>query len=175
MMSAAAVPDMDMMSDAGALPALTEVFVIYDADGTVAGELAYLVKKWFGKGHCAACDITHGPRREKPEWQDFKMGLGVPMKNIHRDEMDVDLYNATRGHLFPNVVGRFSDDSHMVLMDPNELDKCAGQVEIFEAMLKEKLALIGASSAGAPACGWSAQHVDQGSLVGRPEQMVPEM
>mmetsp|Transcript_5229 Transcript_5229/g.11031 ORF Transcript_5229/g.11031 Transcript_5229/m.11031 type:complete len:198 (+) Transcript_5229:183-776(+) len=122
---------------------LAELFVIYDADGTVAGELLYLVKKWFGRGHCAACVITHGPKREKPEFTDWKQRLGVVLHNIHRDEMDIDLYNATRRRPFPCVVGRADSGEYVYVMAPEELDKCDGQVDQFETRLVEKLGDVG--------------------------------
>jgi len=69
---------------------LKALYIVYDADGTVAGEMLYLLRKWLGKGHCAACDITHGPRKVKPEWTSLQRTgwLGVPLFNIHRDEME---------------------------------------------------------------------------------------
>mmetsp|Transcript_15112 Transcript_15112/g.40521 ORF Transcript_15112/g.40521 Transcript_15112/m.40521 type:complete len:179 (-) Transcript_15112:240-776(-) len=122
---------------------LAEVFVIYDADGTVAGELLYIVKKWFGRGHCAACVITHGPKREKPEFTSWKEQLGVSLHNIHRDEMDIDLYNATRGRPFPCVVARDVDGEYVYVMTPEELEKCEGQVYRFEHHLVSKLSEAG--------------------------------
>lgn len=187
MMGNSRVPDVDAAQN----PTLQEIFVVYDADGTVAGELVYLARKWFGKGHCAACDITHGPRREKQEWKNFKQALGVPVKNIHRDEMDIELYRATRQHVFPNVVGRLSDESHVLLMDPNELDTCKGDVERFGQLLKTKLANIGISlgdsnsssmsnaTAESEMCMWGGAQQHHSSGLGEMDQspaaVVPEM
>lgn len=85
-----------------------QLFVVYDADGTTAGEILYLIKKLLGLGHCAACDITHGPRREKPEFTVLKTaGWEVPLVNIHRNEMDRPLTRAVNGKL-PCVVARTS-------------------------------------------------------------------
>jgi hypothetical protein len=33
---------------------------IYNADGTILGEISYVAKKLAGRGSCALCDITHG-------------------------------------------------------------------------------------------------------------------
>eukprot|EP00183_Erythrolobus_madagascarensis_P005617 CAMPEP_0185845128 /NCGR_PEP_ID=MMETSP1354-20130828/1185_1 /TAXON_ID=708628 /ORGANISM="Erythrolobus madagascarensis, Strain CCMP3276" /LENGTH=235 /DNA_ID=CAMNT_0028545023 /DNA_START=78 /DNA_END=785 /DNA_ORIENTATION=- len=144
---------------------LTELYVIYDADGTVAGELAYLVKKWLGRGHCGACSITHGPRREKPEFTHWKLSLDVPVSNIHRDEMHIELYDATRSRAFPCVVGRVSSgnvrengnggndnndavcwsvnenegDEYVYIMDPSELNSCDGDLVKFQHVLSKKM------------------------------------
>mmetsp|Transcript_12805 Transcript_12805/g.34464 ORF Transcript_12805/g.34464 Transcript_12805/m.34464 type:complete len:174 (-) Transcript_12805:275-796(-) len=141
---------------------LVELFVIYDADGTVAGELVYLLGKWLlGRRQCAACSITHGPRREKPEFTDWKLSLGVPVSNIHRDEMHIELYNATRSRAFPCVVGRVSqhgpaaaadaptaaEDQYVYIMDPHELDLCDGDLALFQAMLERKLRHLSEPSA----------------------------
>jgi len=130
------VPTSHPIQPQHSLQTLSEIFVIYDADGTVAGELVYLIRKWLGKGHCAACDITHGPKREKPEWKDLKATIGIPVRNIHRDEMDIELYNASKTFAFPNVIGRNSEGDHVLLMGPEELDECNGKVEVFNDRLR---------------------------------------
>jgi hypothetical protein len=36
---------------------------VYNAEGSLRGELAYLLGKLTGRAHCALCDITHGALR----------------------------------------------------------------------------------------------------------------
>ncbi len=36
---------------------------VYDADGTLRGELGYWVGARLGRRHCSLCDITHALRR----------------------------------------------------------------------------------------------------------------
>ena len=43
---------------------------IYNANGSVLGELKYLVGKLTGQSDCALCDITHGPFRGKADFRD---------------------------------------------------------------------------------------------------------
>jgi hypothetical protein len=38
---------------------------VYDADGTLRGEVGYWVGARLGRAHCALCDITHSPIRER--------------------------------------------------------------------------------------------------------------
>lgn len=38
---------------------VVEVVGVYDADHTLAGEVAYVVGKLLGRRHCALCDVTH--------------------------------------------------------------------------------------------------------------------
>ena len=114
---------------------LTNLYVIYDADGTFTGEIIYALKKLFGISHCAACDITHGPRKEKPEFTYLKQrcGWNVPLHNIHRDEMDGQLRMAVGGML-PCVAAR-TTVGDVVLVEGGDLEKCSGSVEC----LKEKV------------------------------------
>ena len=50
---------------------------IYNADGTVLGEIAYVFAKYTGRRHCELCDITHGTVRRKPSWDDACSRAGV--------------------------------------------------------------------------------------------------
>ncbi len=50
---------------------------VYDADGSLRGELAYWVRARLGRAHCALCDITHGAVRERREWQAGRAELPV--------------------------------------------------------------------------------------------------
>jgi len=59
---------------------------IYNADGTLLGELAYVVRKYTGRGHCELCDITHGTLRRKPEWDSACARSGLEIDLLHRDE-----------------------------------------------------------------------------------------
>lgn len=106
--------------------------VIYDADGSLTGELVYMAKKLLGIAHCAACDITHGPRREKPEFTQLKaVGWNVPFHNIHRDEMDEAMREAVAGVL-PCVVAR-TEGKDVLVVGPKQLDECQGDIALFEA------------------------------------------
>lgn len=115
-----------------------ELFVVYDADGTMTGEVLYIVKKLLGIGHCAACDITHGPRREKPEFTELKTGgWAVPLHNIHRDEMDDNLREAVNGVL-PCVAAR-TERRDVVLLGPAALGNCSGEVLCLQRLVNDAL------------------------------------
>src|SRR5687767_13866810 len=60
---------------------------VYDAVGTVRGELAYLLRTRLGGGaHCSLCDITHGVVRERPAWRRWRDSIGVPFDVYHLDD-----------------------------------------------------------------------------------------
>ncbi|HCB34925.1 MAG TPA: hypothetical protein DEP66_01370 [Acidimicrobiaceae bacterium] len=60
---------------------------IYDADGSVRGELRYLLAKLRGRTPCVLCDITHGwnPRGAR-SWKRACARSAVELELAHRDE-----------------------------------------------------------------------------------------
>ena len=97
---------------------------IYDADGSIRGELAYLIGRTRGTAHCALCDITHGRLRRRADFDDACRGLAVPLKLCHRDEID-ETVRAAAGGSYPCVVGVGAEGA-LVVMDPDDLEACAG-------------------------------------------------
>ncbi len=64
-----------------------KVFGIYNADGTLAGELGYVVSKMTGKRACDLCDITHGWNPfGKRHWKRICRSSTLEIQLIHRDE-----------------------------------------------------------------------------------------
>ena len=100
---------------------------VYDADGTVRGELAYWFGARLGRAHCSLCDITHGRVRATREWQDYRATLPVPFDTFHRDDQP-DSVRAVTGGAVPVVVAE-TDTGFAVLLDATDLDACSGSVE----------------------------------------------
>lgn len=111
---------------------------VYDAEGTLRGELAYWVGKRLGRRHCALCDITHGSVREKPEWRACSEGVPVPFDLVHRDERTAELIAAT-DDVAPVVVAHTGSGIE-VLLGPDDLEACGGEppclVEAVEAAVR---------------------------------------
>ena len=105
---------------------------IYNADGTVLGEIAYVLAKYTGRGHCELCDITHGTVRRKPSWDDACSRTGVHIDLRHRDEVTEEQLMAA-GEL-PAVIG-FSDGQWVRVMGPVELGACNGDPDEFMTRL----------------------------------------
>ena len=57
---------------------------VYDADGTVLGELSYFLRARIGRAHCSLCDITHGRIRERADWRACRGRLPVRFTTYHR-------------------------------------------------------------------------------------------
>lgn len=94
---------------------------VYDADGTLTGEVAYWVGARLGRRHCALCDITHGAVREREDWKACRAGLPVPFATVHRDEVPVAV--AGLG-LPPPYVAAETDEGVVPLLDGDALEAC---------------------------------------------------
>lgn len=101
---------------------------VYDADGTVRGELAYWIAARLGRRHCSLCDITHGSVRERPEWQACRAGLPVSFDTYHRNDQP-DTVRVAADEQVPVVVAE-TDSGCVVLLSPADLDACGGSIEL---------------------------------------------
>jgi sarcosine oxidase gamma subunit len=116
-----------LTGDAGPLR-VRRVIGVYDADGTVFGELSYLVRARLGRAHCALCDITHGRVRVRADWERCRDSLSVPFVTFHRNDQPEAVRAAADGRL-PVVVAECEDGTSVVLLGPDELAACAGSPE----------------------------------------------
>ena len=92
---------------------------VYDAVGTVRGELAY----WFGK----RLGPAHGNVRERRDWQQCRGRLPVPFDTYHRDDQPAAVRLAT-GDRAPAVLAE-TDKGLAVLVGPEDLEGCGGSPE----------------------------------------------
>lgn len=114
---------------------------VYDADGTLRGELTYWVGARLGRTHCSLCDITHGTFREKGEWQTCRAGLPVPFATFHRNDQP-DAVRAALGNRAPAVVAE-TDDGIVPLLDGTELDACGGSPEALVGAIEDAVTRVG--------------------------------
>ena len=117
---------------------VTALTGVYQADGSLSGELRYVVGKLLGSAHCALCDITHGSVREKKGFAACREALPVPLRNVHLDERSPEVARFTEGRT-PCVVGHTADGL-VLLLDAAALEACDGSVSRFRGALDEALA-----------------------------------
>jgi len=111
---------------------------VYDADGTLLGELAYVVGHALRRRSCALCDITHGALRRRPEFDEAAAALGVPFDLLHRDDRSPALAALTDGAL-PCVVAEGSG-TQVVLLDRTALAACGKDPAVLVAAIRSALA-----------------------------------
>ena len=116
---------------------VTALTGVYQADGSLTGELRYVVGKMLGTAHCALCDITHGSVREKKGFAACREALPVPLYNVHLDERTPEVARFTEGKT-PCVVAHTADGLVLVL-NAATLDQCEGSVTRFRDALSVAL------------------------------------
>lgn len=116
---------------------------VYNANGSVGGELGYFIGARLGRAHCALCDITHGLVRERATWKEYRRRISVSFDAYHRDDQPAEV-RAAHGDRVP-VVLAVADDGLVVLLDADELSACAGSVEVFSHAIDAAVTRAGLS------------------------------
>jgi hypothetical protein len=121
------------MSEVPVAGEIVRLIGVYDADGTIRGELAYWLGARLGRAHCALCDITHGLVRERPDWSTCRAALPVIFDTCHRDQQP-DAVRTAIGNQLPAVVAE-TTGGLVLLLDPDDLVACRGSAEeLFDAV-----------------------------------------
>jgi hypothetical protein len=118
---------------------VTRVVGVYDADGGLLGEAAYVLGKIRGTRHCALCDITHGRVRRKPAWDRMVAELGIPMDLLHLNEMPADVRQVVAACGAPVVLLRTAAGLRPLVVRA-ELDTLDGSVTRLGDLLRARLA-----------------------------------
>ena len=105
---------------------------VYDADGGLRGEIAYLAGKLAGR-HCTLCDITHSPVRRRREWDSYTSSLPVPFDVVHRNERSMALQRVTEGRE-ACVVAECGDGSLVFLLSNEALAQAADVAGLAQAV-----------------------------------------
>jgi hypothetical protein len=106
---------------------------VYNADGTLRGELAYWISARLGRAHCALCDITHGNIRERSDWKQCRAGLPVPFDTYHRDDQPAEISDVA-GSQAPVIVADTALGL-VLLLGPDDIEACEGSpIRLSEAL-----------------------------------------
>lgn len=111
---------------------------VYDADGTLAGELRYWFGTLFGAPHCSLCDLTHTRWGRRSDFSECAARIGVPIEYFHRD--DVPAHIATVAPAWPAVVGLDDSGVAHLLLGPELLADVHGDMAAFERLLSGAIA-----------------------------------
>lgn len=115
------------MIDDATSPRIRRLVGVYNAEGTLRGEVAYWIGARLGRAHCALCDITHGSVRERSDWQECRAGLPVPFDTYHRDNQPDGVCDIL-GPRLPAVVAD-TDRGLLLLLGPDDLAACEASPE----------------------------------------------
>ncbi len=97
---------------------------IYNAVGTVRGEISYWFGARIGRTHCALCEVTHGLFAERSDWRTARDELPVPFETHHLDDQPSDAAACASGRS-PVVLAR-TEDGIYLLLTPEDLATCLG-------------------------------------------------
>jgi hypothetical protein len=124
----------------------TKLFVVYDADGTLIGEISYILGHALGLRECSACDITHslsqigqGTGGEKPAWTAFKNSLTIPVVQLHRNDLDSSEKWIALKNQLPLIVGECENGLLKVVCSSEQLKICQGKVEKLKVLIESAL------------------------------------
>ena len=118
---------------------VTSLVGVYDADGTLLGELRYWIGAHLtGTAHCALCEVTHGLFREKARWREVAEAMPVPFEAVHLDERSPAVAEASENRT-PCVLASHADGAVEVLLGPDELETMGGEPSRLAAAVSEAL------------------------------------
>ncbi len=116
------------------------IYCIYDANGSVIGELSYFFKKIFFGFKCSMCDITHNTFTEKNDWRSRLAESDLNIKALHLDELTEELSNFSFGKT-PCVIGK-NGAQYKLIFDNSDLEKFKGNTEYFFNELTDSIKKI---------------------------------
>ena len=114
---------------------------VYNAEGTVRGELAYWFGRRRGTAHCGLCDITHGSVRERSDWRSCRADLPVAFDTYHLDDQPDQVRTLTAGRT-PAVLAD-TEDGPVYLLGPADLDACAASSDALVERLRAAVTAAG--------------------------------
>ena len=116
------------------------IYCIYNAEGSIIGELKYLLLKYFYGFKCSMCEITHNSFSEKKEWSKLVSNSSYNIEAVHLDEQPDDLHQFSNGKA-PCVVAK-SNKSFKFIFTNDELNSFRGDAQKFFNKLDMKAKLI---------------------------------
>ena len=97
-----------------------QVIGIYNAHGTLKGELTFISKKLLGLAECALCDLTHGwSPFGKKSWKKHCQASALEFIFLHLEELSAELHQAVQ--TFPTFI-MWSGDQWIEMMTAQEID-----------------------------------------------------
>lgn len=116
---------------------VTTLIGVYDAEGTLLGEISYVLRKIAGQGHCALCDITHSWVGRRRSFDRCAISLGVPISLYHLDDQPEEIRTLSAGRT-PLVLAALEDGSVHELLSTSDLASCEGSPAAFVETIEKR-------------------------------------
>ena len=114
------------------------LILVYDGQSGVRSMLLDVVKKAVGREDCPLCAITYGPLGKRRAWTACEARLGIPIEELHRDELP-SAWSIAHGDL-PCILARTGGANPTVLVTRAAILACAGDVGALERQIRAALA-----------------------------------
>ncbi len=120
---------------------INKLFFVFNANGGTMNAVIDSAKKLLMINGCSLCTITHGILGEREGWKDCKEEIGIPIEYVHRDEVTEDLAAVIVGK-YPCVLA-VTSDRMVMLLPPEVLDRCKGNIADLKGRLKTNATFLG--------------------------------
>jgi hypothetical protein len=119
------------------MSAATRLILVFDANSGLKAMLADVVKKALGREDCALCEITYSPLGKRQTWQACEARLGLPVRELHRDEVP-GVWGLEQTQL-PCVLVQEGEAKPEMLLTKSQIGACEGRVDELEHRLREAI------------------------------------
>lgn len=119
--------------------AVVRIVGVYNADGGVRGELAYVVGHLLGRVSCELCDITHSPVRRKRSWDQLVADFPIPITVVHRNDVPSSIAPFVVPADLPALYAVRADGSVGLVVGRDELASMAGSVPELDRTLRARI------------------------------------
>lgn len=97
---------------------------VYNAKGSLLGELTYISKKLLGFTRCALCDLSHGwSPREKKSWKLACRQSNLELSLLHLDELNEQQVEVLK--TAPAILA-YIDHRWQIIMERDEIEASHG-------------------------------------------------
>jgi hypothetical protein len=118
-------------------PALDYLILVYGSDSGLLSLLLDAAKKAVGREDCPLCEITYGPTGKRSGWAACESRLGIPVKEMHRDQVPESWGLAVPD--LPCVLSQNGGQPPTVLLTRAEIQGCRGSAVALEATVRRAL------------------------------------
>ena len=111
---------------------------VYDASGTILGDVSYFLRRALFNQHCALCDITHSTFTRRRSWDVCVEGLGIEFQLHHRNDAPSSVTDAT-GYAVPCVISETENGTFTLLVNSEGLTGCKNSPELLMQLIISSL------------------------------------
>ena len=106
-----------------------KIYCIYNAEGSIFGEIRYLYNKYIKDIKCSMCEITHNSFSEKSEWEKKCIEFPFKIECLHLDELPIEFKDIIKDNA-PCVVAQKKSVNEVIIKN-KELTSMNGDVDSF--------------------------------------------